>query len=79
MHRIALHADVARPHRHRAAIVEFKIAFTLEAPVSPDCGSRGNAFSGTVKGVQLAIGDSAESSDHLVSPEDAIRIAMVRQ
>ena len=33
----------------------------------------------TVKGVQLAIGDAAENSDHLVSPEDAIRIAMARQ
>jgi arylsulfatase len=49
------------------------------APVSPDYGSRGNAFNGTVKGVQLAIGEAAESFDHLVSPEDAIRIAMARQ
>jgi arylsulfatase len=49
------------------------------APVSQDYGSRGNAFNGTVKGVQLAIGDAAESSDHLVSPEDAVRIAMARQ
>jgi hypothetical protein len=49
------------------------------APVSPDYGSRGNAFNGTVKGVQLAIGEAAENSDHLVSPEDAIRIAMARQ
>jgi arylsulfatase len=49
------------------------------APVSQDYGSRGNAFNGTIKGVQLAIGDAAESSDHLVLPEDAIRIAMARQ
>jgi len=49
------------------------------APVSPDYGSRDNAFNGTVKGVQLAIADAAENSDHLVSPEDAIRIAMARQ
>jgi hypothetical protein len=48
------------------------------APVSPDYGSRGNAFNGTVKGVLLAIGSAAENSDHLISPEDAIRIAMVR-
>ena len=40
---------------------------------------RGNAFSRTVKGVQLAIGEAAESSDHLVSPEEAVRIAMARQ
>jgi hypothetical protein len=29
--------------------------------------------------VQLAIGNAAVSSDHLVSPEDAIRIATARQ
>ena len=39
------------------------------APVSPDYGSRGNAFNGRVKGVQLAISDAAESADHRVSPE----------
>jgi arylsulfatase A-like enzyme len=49
------------------------------APVSPDYGSRGNDFNGTVKGVQLAIGEAAENFDHLVSPEEAIRIAMARQ
>ena len=49
------------------------------APVSPDYGSRGNGFNGTVKGVQLAIEDAAESLDHLVSVEDAVRIAMARQ
>ena len=49
------------------------------APVSPDYGSRGNAFNGVVKGVQLAIADAAENSDHHVSPEEAIRIAMARQ
>jgi arylsulfatase A-like enzyme len=49
------------------------------APVSPDYGSRGNEFTGKVKGVQLAIAKDAESLDHLVSPEDAIRIAMARQ
>ncbi len=49
------------------------------APVSQDYGSRGNAFNGRVKGVQLAIADAAENSDHLVSPDEAIRIAMARQ
>jgi arylsulfatase len=49
------------------------------APVSQDYGSRGNAFNGRVKGVQLAIAEAAENSGHLVSPEDAIRIAMARQ
>jgi hypothetical protein len=49
------------------------------APVSPDYGSRGNEFSGRVKGVQLAIAEDAETLDHLVSPEEALRIAMARQ
>jgi hypothetical protein len=29
--------------------------------------------------VQIAVGGGAESSDHLVDPEEAIRIAMARQ
>ena len=49
------------------------------APVSEDYGPTGNAFNGRVKGVQLAIAEDAESVDHLVKPEDAIRIAMARQ
>ena len=49
------------------------------APVSEDYGPRGNGFNGRVKGVQLAIADAAENSDHLVKPEDAIRVAMARQ
>ena len=49
------------------------------APVSPDYKSQGNEFTGKVKGVQLAIAKDAESLDHLVSPEDAIRIAIARQ
>ncbi len=48
------------------------------APVSPDYKPMKNAFNGTVKGVQLSIEEGA-SSDHLVNPEDAIRIAMARQ
>jgi arylsulfatase len=49
------------------------------SPVSPDYGAHGNEFSGRVNGVQLAIADAAESADHLVSPDEAIRVAMARQ
>jgi arylsulfatase len=49
------------------------------APVSPDYGSRDNGFSGTVKGVQLAIADAAESADHLIDPEHAVHVALARQ
>jgi arylsulfatase len=49
------------------------------SPVSEDYGPRGNAFSGRVKGVQIAIAEAADSKDHMVSPEDALRVAMARQ
>src|SRR6266436_2773813 len=49
------------------------------SPVSPEYGSRGNEFSGRVKGVQLAIAEDAVSLDHLVSPEEAVHIAVSRQ
>ena len=49
------------------------------APVSPDYGSRGNEFTGRVKGVQIAIAKAAENLDHLVSPEEAVRLALARQ
>ena len=41
------------------------------APVSQDYQSRGNEFSGRVKGVQIAIAEAAEDADHLISPEEA--------
>ena len=49
------------------------------APVSPEYGPKGNAFNGRVMGVQLSIIDAPENADHLVDPEDAIRVAMARQ
>ena len=47
--------------------------------VSPDYKAGDNAFNGKVKGIQIAIADAAENADHLVKPEDAIRMAMARQ
>ncbi|HXY30676.1 MAG TPA: hypothetical protein VEI06_08180, partial [Gemmatimonadaceae bacterium] len=49
------------------------------SPVSPDYKPYENAFTGRVKGVQIAIADSADSKDHMVSPAEAIRIALARQ
>jgi arylsulfatase len=49
------------------------------APVSPDYTSRGNAFNGEVRGVQITIADAAVDEDHRIAPEDAIRIALARQ
>lgn len=49
------------------------------AAVSPDYSPGNNAFTGRVKGVQLAIADAAEAEGHVVAAEDALRIAMARQ
>jgi arylsulfatase len=49
------------------------------APVSPDYGSRGNAFNGKIKALQIAIAEGAESVDHLIDPAHAVAIAMARQ
>jgi arylsulfatase len=49
------------------------------APIAEDYGPRGNAFNGRVRGVQITIAEAAEDADHLVSPEEAIRVAMARQ
>jgi len=47
------------------------------AAVSPDYGPVGNAFNGVVKGVLLSIAD--DKGEHMVSPEDAVRLVMARQ
>jgi arylsulfatase len=47
------------------------------AAVSPDYGPTGNAFNGVVKGVLLSIAD--DKGEHMVSPEEALRVAMARQ
>jgi len=49
------------------------------APVSPEYGARDNEFSGRVKGVEIAIAEAADIPDHIVSPEEVVRVAMARQ
>jgi arylsulfatase A-like enzyme len=48
-------------------------------PVSDDYGPRGNEFNGKVAWVQLDIDENAEDLDHLITPEERMRIAMARQ
>jgi arylsulfatase A-like enzyme len=47
-------------------------------PVSDDHGYD-NAFTGRVRWVQVDIDDAAEDVDHLISPEELLRVAMARQ
>jgi len=48
-------------------------------PVSDDYGPRDGRFSGRVRWVQLDIDEAAEDLDHLIPPEERLRIAMTRQ
>jgi arylsulfatase len=55
------------------------VGYDSGSPVSEDYGPRGNDFTGRIKGVEIAIAAGAMSADHLVSPEDEVRIALARQ
>jgi arylsulfatase len=48
-------------------------------PVSDDYGSRDSKFTGKVKWVQIDLGADAEDADHLITPEERLRVAMARQ
>ena len=48
-------------------------------PVSDDYGPRDSHFTGRVRWIQIDIDDAAEDLDHLIGPEERIRVAMARQ
>jgi arylsulfatase A-like enzyme len=48
-------------------------------PVSDDYGPKDSAFTGRVRWVQIDLGADAEDADHLITPEERLRIAMARQ
>ena len=47
--------------------------------VSPDYTTGDNNFTGRVHWVQIDIDDKAENLDHLITPEERLRVAMARQ
>ena len=49
------------------------------SPVSDDYTSEGSRFTGTIEWVQIDIADAAEDLDHLITPEERLKIAMARQ
>jgi hypothetical protein len=49
------------------------------SPVAEDYGPHDNEFTGKIKGVEITIAEAAESRDHLIEPEQAMRLAMARQ
>jgi arylsulfatase len=48
-------------------------------PVSDDLAPDELEFNGRVRWVELDLGDDAEDADHLIGPEERLRIAMARQ
>src|SRR6188508_783198 len=49
------------------------------SPVSDDYGPADNAFNGRVEWVQIDLGEDADDADHLITPEERLRVAMARQ
>ena len=47
--------------------------------VTDDYPPHASSFNGRVRWVQLDIADAAEDSDHLITPEERLKIAMSRQ
>ena len=52
---------------------------TAATPVSDDYGPTATAFTGTVEWVQIDVDEAAEDLDHLITPEERLRVAMARQ
>jgi arylsulfatase A-like enzyme len=48
-------------------------------PVSDDYGPRDSEFTGTVRWVQIDLGEDAEDADHLITADERLRVAMARQ
>jgi arylsulfatase len=48
-------------------------------PVSDDYGPKDSHFTGRIRWVQLDIDEAAEDLDHLITPEERMRVAMTRQ
>ncbi len=55
------------------------LASDTASPVSDDYTSEGSRFTGTVKWVQLDIAEAAEDLDHLITPEERLKVAMAKQ
>jgi arylsulfatase len=48
-------------------------------PVSDDYSPLTSAFTGRIRWVQIDLGEDADDADHLITPEERLRVAMTRQ
>ena len=49
------------------------------SPVSDDYRGDSSIFTGRVNWVQIDLGDDAEDADHLITPEERLKVVMARQ
>jgi hypothetical protein len=49
------------------------------SPVANDYTPEESVFTGTVSWVQIDVDEAAEDVDHVISPEERLRVAMARQ
>jgi len=57
----------------------FDVGSDTASPVSDDYTPAGSRFKGMIDWVQIDIAEAAEDLDHLISPEERLKIAMTRQ
>ena len=49
------------------------------ARVSPDYDPESSRFTGAINWAQIDLGEDAEDADHLITPQERLRVAMARQ
>ena len=57
----------------------FDVGSDTATPVSDDYGSRSSQFTGRIHRVEIDLGDDAHDNDHLISPEEWMRVITTRQ
>jgi len=71
------------PHRKRTQPILFSqdettdVGFETGTPVSSEYGLADSRFTGSVNWVRLQAG--LDGNDHLIDPEDLVKVAMIRQ
>ena len=55
------------------------IGYESGTTVTDDYTAAGSRFTGAVNWVQIDVGADAEDADHLITPEERLRVAMARQ
>jgi arylsulfatase A-like enzyme len=64
---------------HGLLIIEEMNVGKNPVPVSDDYGPKDSEFTGRVRWVQIDVDEAAEDLDHMITPEERLRVAMARQ